>query len=466
MNRQVPFNHDAELYVLGSIIIDNSIINSVIGKINPQDFYDENHRAIYQAMISLFKEETKIEILSIIEELRRQKLNLSVDPKEYLLEIIDSVPSTLTTPLYIDIILEKAVERELLRNLREISDDILTGNLVFNKLLDKTEDRLQTIIKKRRTSKFLPIAKAANEAYYQIERFTGNKSHVTGLSTGFERLDKATLGFQKGDLIILAARPSVGKSAFALNLAVNACKNSDAHIAFFSLEMSIEQLMMRLFSYQSYLAMSKIRKGHLTERELIILGHARNDLELLNLYFDESNSSDIYEIRAKCRELKQTNQLDLIIIDYLQLVTGSKKFNRQEEVADISRNLKILAKELNVPIIALSQLSRQVETRDEKRPVLSDLRESGSIEQDADIVMFLYRPEEAKKKKNVVLDQKVEEQREAIGRPDNLTKEITIELIISKNRQGSLRDIFFNFNPEESRFKESTYIDQINQMIS
>lgn len=465
--RQVPFNQEAELYVLGSIFIDNDVINSAIGKLNPSDFYDENNRAIYQAMVQLNKQETRIEILTVIEELRRQKLNLTVDPREYLLELVDAVPSTVTTSLYIDIVVEKAVERELLKNLREISDDILTSKLEFNKLLDKTEDRVQAIIKKRRTSKFLSIEKAAEDAYYQIERFSSNKSEITGLSTGFERLDKATFGFQKGDLIILAARPSVGKSAFALNLALNVCRKNNAHVAFFSLEMSIEQIMMRLFSYQSYIAMNKIRSGRLTSRELIILGHARNDLKSNNLYFDESNSSDIYEIRAKCRELKQSNQLDLVIIDYLQLITGTKKFNRQEEVADISRNLKILAKELNVPIIALSQLSRLVESRDEKRPVLSDLRESGSIEQDADIVMFLYRPDDIKKKRGKEASKAIVEAAEVASPPitEGTSREIAIELNIAKNRQGGLRDIYYTFIPEESRFKETSFSEPFKNKL-
>jgi replicative DNA helicase len=456
--RSVPFNHEAEAYVLGSILIDNNLMNTVIGKLDARDFYDENHKIIYQAMVILFKENARIEFATLIDAIRRTGKNLSVDPRDYIFNLIDLVPSTVPLPAYLEIVSEKAVERELLGQMREISDDILLGRMGFNQILDKTEDRIQGLIKKRKTSKFLTIEKAAHQVFSHIERFHSDKMNVTGLSTGFKRLDKATFGLQKGELIILAARPSVGKSAFALNLAVNVAKHNKAHVAFFSLEMSIEQLMMRLFSYQSFIPMSKIRRGDLTEREMILLGHAREDLKSHNIYFDESNASDIYEIRAKCRDLKLQDKLDLVIIDYLQLITSSdREQNRQAEVAKISRNLKILAKELEVPIIALSQLSRMVETREEKRPVLSDLRESGSIEQDADIVMFLYRPDDAKKRRRGKDKEEVQYDVVEAAKIEEETQEVSIDLLIAKNRQGSLTDINYKFIPSESRFIEEKF---------
>ncbi len=461
-SKTVPFNQDAEVYVLGSILIDNNIMNATSGKLNDTDFYNEQNQFIYRAMLSLFKENVKIEPLTVLEEMRRLELALKDDPKAYLLELVDAVPSTASASLYIDIIKEKAVERELLNNMSELSENILTGSLEFNQILDKAEDKIQNIIKKRRTSELLTIEKAATTTYQQIERYTSDKSDLRGLSTGFKRVDKATLGFQKGDLIILAARPSVGKSALALNFALNICKQKkDAHVAFFSLEMSIEQLMMRLFSYQSNIPMSKIQRGQLDPKELILLGHARQELVKYNVYFDESNASDIYEIRSKCRQLKQVDKLDIVIIDYLQLITSNNKGSRQEEVAAISRALKILAKELEVPVIALSQLSRLVETREDKKPVLSDLRESGSIEQDADIVMFLYRPEKKKdEEKEYEVRAKVVD---AEGEQDDNGEKV-LELIIAKNRQGSLRDIQFTFFPDECRFKESKYTVQIQNI--
>ena len=445
------YNNTAERYVLGSILIDNNVINGVSGKLDIRDFYNEDNRKVYEAMLNLFKRDSSVELLLVIDELKRLNLTLTIDPKEYLLGLTDEVPTTASTDLYVNLVKDKAIERELHRVFNELNSDILSNKLEFNDLLDKTEDAVLDLIKKRRTSELLTIEKAATRVYETIEKYNSEYGEVKGIPTGYPALDRATLGFQRGDLIILAARPSVGKSAFALNLAINACRSSDVSVAFFSLEMSIEQLMMRLFSYEGAIQMSKIQKGELSDQEMIILGRARQKLSSYHLYFDESNSSNIYDIRSKCRQLKQSGHLDLVIIDYLQLISGDGKGSRQEEVAAISRALKILAKELEVPVIALSQLSRSVETREDKRPVLSDLRESGSIEQDADIVMFLYRPEE---KSTGNADEEVVEASN-IG-PDTTEKQI--ELIIAKNRQGALNDIRYNFFPAECRFREVKHI--------
>lgn len=445
------YNNTAERYVLGSILIDNNVINGVSGKLDIRDFYNEDNRKVYEAMLNLFKRDSAVELLLVIDELKRLNLTLTIDPKEYLLGLTDEVPTTASTDLYVNLVKDKAIERELHRVFNELNSDILSNKLEFNDLLDKTEDAVLDLIKKRRTSELLTIEKAATRVYETIEKYNSEYGEVKGIPTGYPALDRATLGFQRGDLIILAARPSVGKSAFALNLAINACRSSDVSVAFFSLEMSIEQLMMRLFSYEGAIQMSKIQKGELSDQEMIILGRARQKLSSYHLYFDESNSSNIYDIRSKCRQLKQSGHLDLVIIDYLQLISGDGKGSRQEEVAAISRALKILAKELEVPVIALSQLSRNVETREDKRPVLSDLRESGSIEQDADIVMFLYRPEE---KSTGNADEEVVEASN-VG-PDTTEKQI--ELIIAKNRQGALNDIRYNFFPAECRFREVKHI--------
>ena len=445
------YNNTAERYVLGSILIDNNVINGVSGKLDIRDFYNEDNRKVYEAMLNLFKRDSSVELLLVIDELKRLNLTLTIDPKEYLLGLTDEVPTTASTDLYVNLVKDKAIERELHRVFNELNSDILSNKLEFNDLLDKTEDTVLDLIKKRRTSELLTIEKAATRVYETIEKYNSEFGEVKGIPTGYPALDRATLGLQRGDLIILAARPSVGKSAFALNLAINACRSSDVSVAFFSLEMSIEQLMMRLFSYEGAIQMSKIQKGELSDQEMIILGRARQKLSSYHLYFDESNSSNIYDIRSKCRQLKQAGHLDLVIIDYLQLISGDGKGSRQEEVAAISRALKILAKELEVPVIALSQLSRSVETREDKRPVLSDLRESGSIEQDADIVMFLYRPEE---KSTGNADEEVVEASN-IG-PDTTEKQI--ELIIAKNRQGALNDIRYNFFPAECRFREVKHI--------
>ncbi len=455
--RVVPYNTEAEMYVLGSIIIDNRIMHAVSGKLSENDFYDEQNQIIYRAITSLYNHDQVIEPLSIIDEMRRLKVELPEDAKEYILELVDNVPSTSSVNLYVELVKEKAVERELLNQMKEISDDILVGNLDFNGILDKTEDRIQNIIKKRRTTEFLPMSKAVDQVYDNIRLFSSNNNDLRGIPSGFRRLDKATLGFQKGNLVILAARPSVGKSAFALNIALNACrKNPELNVAFFSLEMTIEQILIRLFSYESKVSMSNILKGTLDPKEMVLLGHACKTLKMHNIYFDESNSSDIYDIRSKCRQLKQQSGLDMIIVDYLQLITASSNGgrNRQEEVSKISRELKILAKELDVPVIALSQLSRKSDEREDKKPVLSDLRESGGIEQDADIVMFLYR-KESKKDKDELKEEIVTVEQE---NEDSEVK--TVELSIAKNRQGALRDITYTFSGAICSFQESKFIIQ------
>lgn len=458
--RVVPFNNDAEIYVLGSIIIDNSVMNTATGKLVDSDFYTEKNQLIYQAMCSLYNQELEIEPLSVLDEMRRLKIETDEELKEYIFELVDTVPSTVSANLYIEIVKEKAIERELLNQMKELSDDILVGNLSFNSLLDKAEDRIQTIIKKRRTSQLLPMSQAAENVYEHIRLFTSNKNNLRGISSGFRHLDQTTLGFQKGNFIVLAARPSVGKSALALNFAMNACRsNPDNHVAFFSLEMSIDELLTRLFSYESKVPMKQIQTGRLNNKEMVLIGHACKSLKMNNIYFDESNSSDIYDIRAKCRQLKQTGKLDMVVIDYLQLITASdSRGNRQEEVAKISRSLKILAKELEVPVIALSQLSRKVEEREENRPSLADLRESGGIEQDADVVMFLYRKSK-KKKKNKDGEEEVKEvvvEIEQVTENEESSEQI-VNLYVAKNRQGALRDLPYVFTPAICHFQESKY---------
>ena len=442
--KSVPYNNDAEMYVLGSILLENNVINQMIGKLTADDFYNPQNATIFKAMMSLFNNSIKIETVSVTEQLIRDKVSNIDDYKTYLVDLLDMIPSISS----VNIVEEKAIERKILANMQELSSDILTSKYDFNAILDKAEDIILKVIKKRRTSDFMTIAEAAKVVYEQIEGYVGNKSDLTGLNTGYPNLNKATLGFQKGDLMILAARPSVGKSSYAINLALNiANMNKDKHIALFSLEMSIEQLMMRIFSYQANLELSNIRSGHLASDELLLLSIAKQDLSRLNLHFDESSSTNIADIRSKCRQLKQAEQLDFVIIDYLQLITLSdSRGNRQEEVSKISRQLKTLARELDVPILALSQLSRGIETRDDKRPVLADLRESGSIEQDADLVMFLYR------RSDVEDNSSDEEQGEASKKEEKAYQEVVLS--IAKNRQGPIDYIDYHFYGAYSRFSE------------
>ena len=454
-NRSVPFNTEAEIYVLGSIFIDNKIIDGLIGKLVDEDFYEPRHVMIYRAMVNLRNNGNVIDVLSVVEELKRLNYSDANNISNYLVEIIDSVPSTASVKLYIDIVEEKAIERRLLHRMQDLSDDILNHKYNLDEMLDKVEDRIMEVVKYRRTSEFMTLAAAADNVYEKINSFIGNKKDIIGLNTGYPNLNKATLGFQKGDLMILAARPAVGKSTYAINLALQVAKTNNAHVAFFSLEMSIEQLLMRIYAYQAGIDLSKIRSGNLTSDDILLLSLAKEDLSKLNLYFDVSPSSNISDIRTKCRQLHQAGKLDFVVIDYLQLITvENSRGNRQEEVSKISRQLKMLAQELNVPILALSQLSRNTEGRENKTPQLSDLRESGSIEQDADIVYFIYRRSDVEDQD--IADQLNDKLKEEQLQRENKTKKEMIEVIISiaKNRQGPLQDFDYHFYGHLCRFTE------------
>jgi replicative DNA helicase len=457
--RSVPYSNEAEMIVLGGIFIDSTIMADVSSKIYETDFHDPRHKNIFSAIYSLYKAQKEINYITVLEELRKKNLLEASGSKEYLAELLDVAPSIANIDVYLDIIKEKAVERELLSTLKDLSDKILTGELDYNDLIDKTESSVLTVTKKRKTSDFLSIDKAAQQIFEKIEENIKQGKSVTGLDLSYPRLNQATLGFQKGDLIILAARPSVGKSTFALNLALNACKSSAAHVAFFSLEMSIEQIIMRLFSYVGGIPLTQIRNGRLNINEIKTLSISKQILGKYNLYLDESNATDINEIKAKARKLKQDGKLDFVIVDYLQLISNrTSRGNRQEEVSQISRDLKILAKELEVPVLALSQLSRNIENRDDKRPILADLRESGSIEQDADMVIFLYREEEKKPKKGAKteeIDEEVKKELEqAINKNIDENHIEQINLFIAKNRQGVTTVIEYSFLKNECKFHE------------
>lgn len=454
-NRSVPFNTEAEVYVLGSIFIDNKIIDGLIGKLADTDFYEPRHVMIYRAMVNLRNSGNQIDVLSVVEELKRLNYNDVPNISNYLVEIIDSVPSIASVKLYIEIVEEKAIERKLLHKMQGLSDDILNHRYELNDMLDKVESNIMEVIKLRRTSEFMTLTEAAEEVFEKINSYVGKDQEIIGLNTGYPNLNKATLGFQKGDLMILAARPAVGKSSYAINLALQVAKNNDAHVAFFSLEMSIEQLMMRIYSYQAGVDLGKIRSGNLNNDELLLLSLAKEDLAKQKLYFDVSPSSNIADIRTKCRQLKNAGKLDFVVIDYLQLITvENSRGNRQEEVSKISRQLKTLAQELQVPILALSQLSRGVEDRENKTPQLADLRESGSIEQDADIVFFIYRRKDVEDQD--VADQLNEKLKEEQLQRESKSKKEMLEVIISiaKNRQGPLQDFDYHFYGHLCRFTE------------
>ena len=452
-NRSVPYNIEAENYVLGSAFLDNRLISGYIGKLTEDDFFDNRNKLIYRAMINLYNQGHGVELLTVSEELKRLGVTVDEEFRVYLIDLVDAVPSTSITNLYVQVVEEKSIERRLLKDMQNISDDILSSRLDFNAILDKTEDKLINLIKKRRTSQIMEINKASNIVYEQIQKYSENKSDLTGLDTGYPRLNKVTLGFQKGELIILAARPSVGKSTYAINLAAQISKVNKAHVALFSLEMSVEQLMMRMFSYQAEVELSKVRSGNLSSEDMLLIGLAKQELSKLHIYFDEDSSSNIADIRAKCRQLKNEGKLDFVIIDYLQLITtANARGNRQEEVSIISRSLKVLARELEVPILALSQLSRSIEGRENKVPVLADLRESGSIEQDADLVMFLYRRSDVEEDQSTLEDELNDRAQAQKVKRDEDKQEIILS--VAKNRQGPLDYMDYHFYGQFCRFNE------------
>ncbi len=459
-NRSVPYNTDAEMYVLGSILIDNTIIDSVIGKLSSKDFYDPKNQIIYQAMSNIHDSNIhgELNIVTVIEELKRLNYEDVDNIRPYLIEMIDSVPSTSSANVYINLVSDTSLERKLLANMQGLSDDILNHKYELGDMLDHVEDNLLNLIKQRRNSEFISIKKAAEDIYNKIVDYSKDKRVLTGLDTGYPGLNRVTLGLQNSEIIILAARPSVGKSAYALNLALNvASVNKECKgVAFFSLEMNTEQLMDRIFAYKAGVPLKKIRSGNLTPEELMLLSIAKDECGKLNLYFDENVSSNVSDIRLKCRQLKQMDKLSFVVIDYMQLITSNQSSgSRQEQVTNISRQLKTLALELQIPILVLSQLSRNIETRDDKEPTLADLRESGSIEQDADMVWFLSRRKDIEGE-DTDANQLNEEVKALSPEPKNKDDSEMEEIVLSvkKNRQGQQASFDYNFYGAYCRFNE------------
>ncbi|MFA7055617.1 MAG: replicative DNA helicase [Acholeplasmataceae bacterium] len=442
MAKSLPHHHEAEQSVLGTVFLEPRKIVEVIDQLNPDDFYALSHSLIYKAMRDLYQENAKIDYQTIAARLESDQALGKAGGMSYLVELSESVPSTAHLETYIDLVKDGSLKRQVIRLAGEILEEGYQGGNSAGDYLTRAEESIFALSQKRKTTVFLELAEVISEVKEKTERNRDKKGGVTGLRTGFSNLDHITNGLQPEELIILAARPSMGKSAFAMNLALNVAKrNNDgqAGVAIFSLEMSNEQLVSRMLSAEANIENTKIKTGSLTSREWQFLEGGMQSLSRLPIVFDDSSSVTVSDIRAKCRKLSQEGKLDFVVIDYLQLIKGddSRSGNRQEEVAKISRGLKQMARELKVPILALSQLSRDVEKREDKRPVLSDLRESGSIEQDADIVMFLYR--------NDYYERNAE------------SKTGEVELSVAKNRQGAAGiTLKFRFDTEYSRFTVQT----------
>ena len=448
MAQNIPYNLEAEQAILGCVLIDNEIMVSLSDEMKVQDFYDRRHQIIFTAMLNIYKNQMQIDFTTLIAELQVKNQLVEAGGAVYLSSLIDAVYTTANIEDYMQIVQDAALKRNVISAATSIAEAGYNANYDSVSYIDYAERLLSDLSKRRRTDGFTPIETVLENVKNIMLANRAKDGELTGLSTGFEKLDEITLGLQKDNLIILAARPAMGKSAFAMNIAINAAiKNvkeggEPISVALFSLEMSQEQIVQRMTAAQARVNLTNIQKGNLNQKEMLLVESASDELAGLNLYFCDQGTVTVADIRAKCRKQKASGGLDLVVIDYLQLINGSSKSgNRQEEVANISRSLKQMARELGVPVIALSQLSRDIDKREDKRPNMADLRESGSIEQDADIVMFLYRPGYYNKNTEKV---------------SNLT-----ELIIAKNRSGVTGKLAFLFQGEYQLF--TTYLGNIEE---
>ena len=388
-----PHDEDAEQAVLGSMLTDNDAVMAAVEVLKEDAFYREDNKIIYQAILNLYSKSEPIDIITLKDELESMGKFEQVGGFEYLASLPDKVPTTANVQKYIKIVEEKSVLRNLIKTANEIIELGYNPTEDVEDIMDGAEKKIFDIMQSKNTKSYTPIKDVLVESFTNLEKLYNQKQHVTGVPTQFYDLDDKTAGLHGSDLILVAARPAMGKSAFALNIATNAAVRAKVPVAIFSLEMSKEQMTSRILCSEAMVDSNKVRTGKLDEEDWTKLAEAIGPLSEAGVYIDDTPGISVMEIRTKCRKLKMEKNIGLVVIDYLQLISGSNKRNgsREQEISEISRSLKVLAKELNVPVIALSQLSRAVEQRDDHRPMLSDLRESGAIEQDADIVMFLYR---------------------------------------------------------------------------
>lgn len=433
MDRVPPHSTEAEQSVLGSLLVDSEILPDIAMKLKSEDFYMEQHREIYEAILNLFDDNKPVDLVTVSEQLSKRGTLQKVGDFEYLSNLATSVPTTANAPHYARIIEDKSLLRKLIqaavqiqKKSYEASDDALN-------VLNDAEKYIYDIVQNRNQVGLVSISDVLETTFTRLEELYNRASELTGVPSGFVDLDRKTSGFQKSDLILVAARPAMGKTSFALNIAAYAAIHKQIPVAIFSLEMSKEQLVTRIISSEALVELEKMRSGNLEDEDWKRMAHALGPLSRAPIYIDDNAAISVMEILSKCRRLKMRRGLGLIVIDYLQLMQGRRRVeNRQQEISEISRSLKIMAKELEVPVIALSQLSRAPELRTSNhRPILSDLRESGAMEQDADLVMFLYRDDyyiEDSEKKNIS------------------------EVIIAKHRNGSIGTVDLAWIPQYTKF--------------
>ena len=392
LKRVLPHSIEAEQSVIGSMIMDSQAITIASEILSGDDFYNKQYGVVFNTMVELNNSGKTVDIVTLQNALKEKNVPAEVSSLEFIRDLVTNVPTSANVKAYATIVEEKATLRNLIRLMDEIENSCYAQNEPLEDILEDTEKRVFSLVQKRNTGEFVPINQVVMNALAKIETAAKNKGTVTGIPTGFLDLDARTAGMQPSDLILIAARPSMGKTAFVLNIAQYVAFRQNMTVAIFSLEMSKEQLVNRMFSLESKVDAQELRTGRLSEGDWEKLIESAGTIAQSNLIIDDTPSISIAQMRSKCRKYKMDHDLKLIIIDYLQLMSGSgKSDSRQQEISDISRSLKALARELSVPVVALSQLSRAVEQRPDHRPMLSDLRESGAIEQDADVVMFIYR---------------------------------------------------------------------------
>ena len=396
IKRVMPHSIEAEQSVVGAMLMDKDAITAASEMISGSDFYQSAYGIISDSMVELFNEGKPVDLITLQERLREKDVPPEIASLEFVRDLVTAVPTSANVKYYAQIVADKAMMRRLIKLNEEIENVCYAGKEPLEAVLEKTEKSVFELLQRRNTGEYVPIRQVVLNALERIEKASKNKGTVTGIPTGFIDLDYKLSGLQPSDLILVAARPSMGKTAFVLNIAQYVAFKKNRSVAIFSLEMSKEQLVNRLFSLESQVDAQALRTGNMKDSDWEKLIEGAGIIGQSKLIIDDTPGISVSELRSKCRKYKLENDLDLIIIDYLQLMTGSvgrSSESRQQEISEISRSLKGLARELNVPVIALSQLSRAVESRPDKRPMLSDLRESGAIEQDADVVMFIYRDE-------------------------------------------------------------------------
>ena len=392
--RVMPHNYDAEQAVLGAMFLSKYAAQKCVENLSQELFYSESHQKIFSVVSELIENSKPVDITTVTEELEKKKFLKEIGGIVYLTELVNSVPSASNVDEYIKIVNEKAILRRLILESDRINKQAYDASEELNDILDSAEKGILNVVKTRKGTEFRSIQEVLFKTQSDLEKLAQNKGEITGLSTGFYEIDRITSGLHPNELIIIAARPAMGKTAFALNLATNIAENQSKAVALFNMEMGAEQLAIRMLSSAGQIDQNKLKRGYFEHDDWKRINQAMSRLADTKLFIDDTPGMTMSEIKAKCRRLaSQKDGLAIVIIDYLTLIQGSTKYqgNRQQEVSEISRSLKTMAMELEVPVIALAQLSRSVEGREDKRPMLSDLRESGSIEQDADIVAFLYR---------------------------------------------------------------------------